>query len=49
MPRNIASGCLKRLENRRFVHWPLLDDIPAVGVPFLTFRKEESDVDHRRA
>ena len=26
----------------RFVHWPLLDDIPAVGVPFPEFRKEST-------
>lgn len=34
----------------RNVHWPPLDDILAVGVPFpRKSRKEKHDVDHRRA
>jgi hypothetical protein len=41
MRRSIAqSACF---------HWPLLDDIPAVGVPFPELRKEKSGVDYRRA
>jgi hypothetical protein len=30
----------------RHVYWPLLDDIPAVGVPFPQIRKEKHDVDY---
>jgi small subunit ribosomal protein S15 len=36
MPRSIADGP----SFRRLVHWPLLDDIPAVGVPFLTIERK---------
>jgi hypothetical protein len=33
----------------RCLHWPLLDDIPAVGVPFPPTDKEKHDVDHCRS
>jgi len=32
----------------RRLHWPLLDDIPAVGVPFPPTDKEKHDVDYCR-